>query len=248
MHEPIEKRRDPADRFVLRTLGGAYLSVVHPDGTSEIVLRPSKPLALLTYLAFSHHRSASRTMLLGLLWHDEEPKKARASLRVALNTLRKHVRIGAVAESADPVRLNIDVETDRNELVTAAKRRDREAVVELYEGCFFPDYAAPGCAEFERWVDAERVTLRKIFREAVAEVVRDKLADGQVRDAELLGIRVRDDDPHDESAWHLLFAALLAGRDTLRLASELAQFTECWPPMTASQAPKRKCCFGAFMN
>jgi hypothetical protein len=48
MHDLSKKRRAPGDRFVLRTLGDATLSVVEENGTSEVLLRLTKPLALAT--------------------------------------------------------------------------------------------------------------------------------------------------------------------------------------------------------
>jgi DNA-binding SARP family transcriptional activator len=87
MPGPFEKRRDPADRFVLRTLGGASLSVVHQDGTSEIILRPSKP-ARGRHLSLAPDHSASRASLVDLLWFHRDRPQALSGLRVALNTLR----------------------------------------------------------------------------------------------------------------------------------------------------------------
>ena len=156
MHGPSEKRLDPADRFLLRTLGGGSLSVVHQDGTSAVVLRPCKPLAVVVYLALATDRAASRAVLVDLLWFHQERPQALSGLRVALNTLRRELGGDVVGVDADPVTLDERIETDRDALVDAWRRRDFETVVNLYDGHFFPDFATPGGAAFEQWVDAER--------------------------------------------------------------------------------------------
>ena len=58
--------------MTLTTLGGASLAFAL-DGTPPVtLLGPGKPLALITYLAFSPRRSASREHLVGVLWADSE--------------------------------------------------------------------------------------------------------------------------------------------------------------------------------
>jgi DNA-binding SARP family transcriptional activator len=71
--------------YLLQTLGAAAL---HPgsadDRTGEPILRGSKTLVLVAYLADRPERSASRAHLAELFWPGVPASKARRSLRQAL--------------------------------------------------------------------------------------------------------------------------------------------------------------------
>ncbi|HTX68826.1 MAG TPA: hypothetical protein VMH50_06730, partial [Thermoleophilia bacterium] len=67
-------------RLTLVTLGGWEL-LASRDGAPTPLFGPSKPLALLAYLALSPGRTVQREHLLDLLWADLEPAAANHAYR-----------------------------------------------------------------------------------------------------------------------------------------------------------------------
>src|SRR6185436_2972033 len=99
--------------------------------------------------------------------------------------------------------------------LAAVAENDVEAVVRRYTGDFFPGFAAPGGAEFERWADIERQRLRSFFWRNAETLVRRWMSTGRLREAQLLARRVRDSDVLRESGWRLLFETLIASSDVV---------------------------------
>jgi DNA-binding SARP family transcriptional activator len=140
----------PDSRLALQTLGGAALHALRPGEPPRLLLDAGKPLAVVTYLALTPERAASRSRLVDLLWSNVESEAARNSLRVALSLLRRRLGPHAFGDAPDPVTLIAPVESDRDALLAAWERQDVEAVVDLYAGDFLPAFASPGGAGFEQ--------------------------------------------------------------------------------------------------
>ena len=215
---PPELHADTPLRLV--TLGGASLGCVSPEGTAVTLLGPGKPLALLIYLAFSPGRAASREHLIDLLWSDLEPERGKHALRQTIYFLRHHLGEHALASRAGELQLTLPVEADRDAFLASMERGDLEATVAGYTGPFLPGFASPGGAEFEHWADLERERLRGIFVRAAETLARRRLATSNVRDAQRLARRVRDEDPLDESGWRLLIETLVSSNEHLAAAIE----------------------------
>ena len=207
-------------RFTLTTLGGwSLVAETAPIGTVP-PLGPSKPLALVVYLALAPGRAARRELLLDLLWADREPTAALHALRQTLWLLRQRVGDGFLASSGTEVRLAADVAVDRDAFVSAVEARDWERAAALYRGEFLPGFAAPGGADFERWADLERDRLRGMFTSAGLAHVRRLLDASRFNDAVALARRVRDSDRDREAGWRSVIEALCAGGAILRAAVE----------------------------
>src|ERR1043166_3095391 len=84
---PTTEDPPPPPPLRLYTLGAAAL--VRADG--EILLTPSKPLALLTYLHCAPGRSATREHLANLLWSESGSPRAGGALRTTLNRMRSAI-------------------------------------------------------------------------------------------------------------------------------------------------------------
>ncbi|MDX1566710.1 MAG: BTAD domain-containing putative transcriptional regulator [Longimicrobiales bacterium] len=146
----------------LQVLGS--LSLSRADGTSiRSVLAQPKRFALLTVLASSHPRAThTRDTVLGLLWPELAPKRARRALRQSLHGLRRSLGPGVVTGKGqehvgvDPERLWCDAVAFSRAL---DEGREKEAL-ELYGGSFLKGFHVDGVPPFERWVDARRRQLR----------------------------------------------------------------------------------------
>lgn len=174
----------------LRTLGPVNLRGPTDDAPLREIVRQPKRLALLAYLAVAtppgQHR---RDHLVGLLWPDMAPERARAALRRALYFLRQRLGDGVlVGKGADLVGV------DGSRLWCDAAALDRrvaadrlEAALELYRGELLPGLRVDGAPGFERWLDRRRRELREAASgAAVSLAARARAADDPAEEADWL--------------------------------------------------------------
>ena len=206
----------PVGPLSLTTLGGAVLA--SPLG--EELIGAGKPLAVLTYLASSPRRTASREHLLDLFWADLDPERARHALRQTVWYLRQVLgQRGLLAHGLD-LTLRADLRLDRDSFLEAVDRGDLGRSVRIYGGPFLAGFAAPGSVEFEHWADVERQRLHAIFLRVAERQVRVWLSEGRFRDAQALARRARDSARQNEAAWRLLLEVHLASGEELGFALE----------------------------
>jgi DNA-binding SARP family transcriptional activator/TolB-like protein len=142
----------------LRTLGAA---LVERNGE---VLRGAasqrRVIALLALLAVPRNQGVSRDRVIGLLWPDSEPEKARQALTQALYHTRRALGEDQLFLTGADLRLNPDVITsDVAELEDALDRNELEPAVGLYTGPFLDGFHVAGAPEFERWASQEQRRL-----------------------------------------------------------------------------------------
>lgn len=219
-----------------------------PPGMARLItrFRTQKTAALLAYLAFYTNRKHPRELLADTLWPDSAPEAGRASLSMALSSLRHQLEPpGAPAGSviiADrfAVQLNPDtVTTDvaEFEAVLQAAGQARNATeraqyltraVDLYQGPLLPGY-------YEEWVSAEQARLTNRFaEEVVPPLIQHLERTGETGAALDIARRAVSADPLREEFHRDLIrllaalgqtdAALRQGRDLERiLEQELAE-------------------------
>ena len=145
----------------LRVLGGVDLH----DGGCEVfasTLSQPKRLALLVYLALADSGGfLRRDTLFSLFWPESDESHARAALNQALYVLRRAlgsdviVTRGRDEVGIDTSRLTCDA-CEFRRLLHMGNSRD---ALDLYEGDLLPGFHADS-PEFERWLEAERRSLR----------------------------------------------------------------------------------------
>lgn len=214
---------DPAPLF-LETLGGAALLAAGPAAPPATIFGPSKPLALIVYLASVPGHSATREFLIDLLWADLDPEAARHAFRQTLWYIKQKAGRPLIRATGEAVSLAEPVATDRADFLRAIEGHDFEGAVSLYHGDFLPDFAAPGGLQFEHWADLERQRLRDTFTRAAEHVVRHCLATARHRDAVALARRARDVDALSERAWRLVLESLISASDSLGASMEADAF------------------------
>lgn len=141
--------------YSLRLFGA--LSLEGADG--PVTGRPAQPrrLAMLALLAAQRTAMVSREKVLGYLWPDTHPERARHLLTDSVYVLRKALGEDAVLSSNDDVGLNPDiVETDVRAFDEAIERKDPAAAMSLYVGPFLDGFHLKRAPEFEHWVDDQR--------------------------------------------------------------------------------------------
>jgi DNA-binding SARP family transcriptional activator len=158
----------------LHTFGGVHVS----DGSGQPLSGAAtqrRLLALLSVLAASGDAGLSRDKLVGLLWPDVDPERARHSLTQSLYSARRALRDDALFDvTPASVRLEAThITSDVAEFQQALDRNELERAVELYEGPFLDGFFVNGAPEFEQWSAAQRTRLRDLTVSALERLATD---------------------------------------------------------------------------
>lgn len=209
----------------LSTLGRFALFDSDPENGGVRQLGPSKPLALIAYLALAPKGRASRDQLLGLFWRDREAERARATLRQTLWALRQQFGEAIIHADGDTIILGVPMEVDSRLFDEAVARDDLDVAWGLYHGAFIPDFAAPGCAEFEQWADIRRTRLATAWEKVGRQRITRAMEAGAPGTAADLAAILRDASPLEWDFWRLRLEALLLVGDqqTARVEADTLQ-------------------------
>jgi DNA-binding SARP family transcriptional activator/TolB-like protein len=165
----------------LRALGTLVLRDPNGEDFHSILAQP-KRVALLAYLAIARPRGFHRRdTLLALLWPEQDEQHARWALNQALRHLRNELGKGVVSSRGDaevgvePERLSCDAV----EFEAALEAGDPARALGLYRGDLLEGFHVSGCGEFERWLEEERVWLRRRAARAASELARREEAQGE---------------------------------------------------------------------
>jgi TolB-like protein/DNA-binding SARP family transcriptional activator/Flp pilus assembly protein TadD len=197
-----------------QTLGSIDLR--NDEGAVASVLSQPKRLALLAYLACARPLGfRSRDTLLALFWPEADTERARNSLRQALHHLRK-----GVGEAAITTRGERDVGIDSTLLscdaaqFTAAFEAARfEEALAVYRGDFLPGLHVQDAPEAARWIDDERMHLRRCAMDGARRLLNDASDRRDVEGAIRWARRAVAIDPADEPAVRRLVQALADAGD-----------------------------------
>ena len=165
----------------LRALG--TLALRDPNGEDlHSVLAQPKRVALLAYLAIARPRGFHRRdTLLALLWPELDEQHARGALNQALRHLRTALGKEAVPSRGDG-EIGIDVRAlscDAVEFEAAIEADDPARALGLYRGDLLEGFHVSGGGEFERWLEEERVWLRRRAARAAAALAHCEEARGE---------------------------------------------------------------------
>ena len=137
-------------------LGGFRL-----ERTGETItkLRTQKTVTLLAWLALHPHREHGREELIERFWPESELEQGRASLRVALNALRKVLEPPPTPSDTVLITTRTHIKIRPEALTTdvaafeaAVKRKDNTEAQRLYAGPFLPGY-------YDEWIVEEQERL-----------------------------------------------------------------------------------------
>ncbi|MEZ4416152.1 MAG: protein kinase [Gemmatimonadota bacterium] len=180
-------------------------------------------------------RSGTRDGLAGLLWPESPPKNARHSLNQALHELRKELGEEWVDGAREVVQVTRSLECDAVRFTDAVESGRYQDALAAYGGPFLGGLV-PQSAEFEGWVERQRLRLERLRKKAFRALVDEhRVADRTAEALETARAWV-DADPLDDEANHALIELLAeAGRraDALRqydrFADVLAREMELTP-------------------
>lgn len=198
----------------LRTLGGLSLHRGGPEG--EVLLGPSKSLAVLAYVALAPGREATRSHVASLLWPGD-PQRGRRSLRQALYYLSKRAGTELLRSDDGTLRVAGDrVTVDARAFDRALEEGDLERAVELYGGPFLEGFGADGGREFESWAESQNERIWAGLKAACHELVGRALEAGEPDRAVEHARFYVEVNPLDEKARRMLIRAHLAAGDRVQ--------------------------------
>lgn len=178
----------------LKTFGGLSVDLDGAPGSGAGQQR--KTLALLALLAVAGRRGVSRDKLTAFLWPESDTEHARSLLKQACYALRRDLHAPELFLGAAELRLNPAViTTDIGMFEDALTRRDSARAVALYAGPFLDGFYVAGAAEFERWVEATRSTLKERIADALEESARRAATAGDFSTAGKWWRRLTELDP-----------------------------------------------------
>lgn len=148
-------------RVEFYVLGGVELRGVDARQAGAVMGQP-KVAGLLAFLAMAPQRRPQlRDRLVGVFWPELDQTHARTALRKAVHVLRKTFGNDTiVGRGEEDVALNPAFWCDATEFARACNNSQMGRALELYAGDLMPGFYLTDCTEFERWLDAERATLR----------------------------------------------------------------------------------------
>ncbi len=187
------------------TLGG--VRIFRDDERLEDLPGQPKRCALLVCVATEGEESTDR--LIGRLWPDSAPSRARHNLHQTVYELRRTLGDGWIEAAGDGLRVGegIAVDTTRFEQLLAEGRADD--ALAWYGGDFLEGTYLVNTKEFELWVDAHRGKLRRLHRKARREALGAAREAGETDRAMAIARAWAELEPFEDEA-QLRFIELLA--------------------------------------
>lgn len=126
-------------------------------------------IALLAILALARDARLPREKVLALLWPDQEPRRARHLLNVAVHVLRKALGRETIRSEGDDLRLDLDlIRCDAVEFRDAVAQGDATEAIRLYAGPFMDGFFLDDAQSFDLWQEARRRELEEAHLTALA--------------------------------------------------------------------------------
>ncbi len=194
---------------------------------------PRRQVRALLYRLAAKREPVPREELSYLLWADTPETTARRNLRGLLAHLRRALPVPDLlmasedAIGLDPVRTWSDTvllehfHTSRG-LPTQAEALQQ--VVDLYRGPFLAGFSLPGCPEFEMWVTAERQTWERLYLEALARLIEERVVERKHTAAIGYALRYLATDDLAEEIHRRLIELYAASGDR---SAALHQYEQC---------------------
>jgi len=210
------------------TLLGGFQARLNPGPLLRVPTR--KAQGLLAYLALPRGVTHPRDQLASLLWGDMRQEQARTNLRQTLFNLRK-VLPGSATESLhqdgpyvalDPATVDVDVATFEASVMRGTPEALAQAAA-VYRGDLLEGLAVHE-APFEDWLMAERERLRELALEALAKLLAQQRAAGDIEAAVRTAVRLIALDPLLETVHRTLMRLYV---ELGRRAAALRQYQLC---------------------
>ena len=160
----------------VRFLGSPSVAALDGSPIGRRVVQRHR-IALLALLSLGAGHGLSRERLLGYLWPESDPERARQLLNQAVYHLRKGLGEDVIESAGDELQLNVErVRFDVVEFEAAVASGRHSQAVALYRGPLLDGFYLSEAVEFERWLEGERARLAGEFAkelESLAEAAEE---------------------------------------------------------------------------
>lgn len=164
----------------LKTFGGLWIE--NAEHGAERTPRP-RGLALLAILAAAGPKGVSRDRVLGILWPESEPERARHALSQTVYSLRRDLGAEVVLSTPDLRLDSQQITSDLAEFRAAVRAKAWREAGALYVGPFVDGFYLAEAPEFERWAESERSALATDGMRAIEVLAKDSESDGRREEA-----------------------------------------------------------------
>lgn len=190
-------------------------SPVHGKATQK------RRMALLAVLAAGPPAGVSRDRVVGLLWPEADPERARRLLSEALYIIKKELGEGLIESANDQLRLNRGaVDCDLWRFTDAVRRGEPAALVEAYAAPFLDGWYVDDAAHFDQWAEGLRHEYAWAYESALRKLVAElERAESWRAAADLWGRLVALDPIQSECTIALARAHERAGEPARALAA-----------------------------
>ena len=177
----------------------------------EAMLRQPKRMALL--LLLSHGGAGTRIRrdsLVGLLWPDSDQAHGRHALRQSLYFIRRALGADLFQEgSGSEVGVRGEVlACDVAEFRRHARAGRPDVAMSWYRGDLLPGFFLGDAVEFERWLESERIALRRMASSCCWDLSDRYASAGDAAEAGAWARRAAEYTPFDEAALQRLIRLL----------------------------------------
>lgn len=200
----------PAHQLSLKLLGRLDLEATGKTDVRSILSQPKRVALLVMLACASRGGLVRRDSLIGLLWPELDQDRGRHALRQSLYVLRKALGKDLVeARGDDEIGIRRDAVTcDAGEFEREATEGNAKAAMEWYCGDLLPGFFLHDAVEFERWLEAERIRLRRMAAICCWQLAEDYETTGDIARCSIWARRAVDLAPFDEGAVHRLIELL----------------------------------------
>lgn len=193
--------------FNLKLFGGASLE--GENGAVRGRAAHKRRLALLALLVTARGRTIARERLIAYLWPESDADAGRHLLSESLYVLRKALGENAFVVAGDEIGVDPAVVTcDVAAFEEALSAGEAERAVGLYAGPFMDGFYVSDAAEFERWADAERDRLARMYAKALETLAESREGPGEWTAAVEWWRRLFSHDPYNSRVALRLMTAL----------------------------------------
>jgi DNA-binding SARP family transcriptional activator len=149
-------------------------------GKKEHRFQPSRRYQLLAYLAYTNSR-VSREKLADVFWSHTDSQAARRNLRKVLFEAKNLE--WALGFDHDEGGASWQVETDVAAFEEAVKQKQWSEAIALYTGSFLDGLQSNDGAEFDAWLEGERLRLDELYQVASENFVETLERQGKLEEA-----------------------------------------------------------------
>jgi DNA-binding SARP family transcriptional activator len=190
-------------------------------GKKDYRFQPNRRSQLLAYLAYKNER-VSREQLADVFWSHTDSQAARRNLRKVLFEAKNLE--WALGFEQDEQGASWLVSTDVTEFTEAIAQQNWAKAVEVYGGSFLKGLASDDGAEFDTWLEQERLRLEELYQQAAEKYAETLEKQGDVETALNFLRKTLERDPLNE-AIHRSIIRLEYNRGNSEAAFE--QFEHC---------------------